>query len=262
MPIAARKPIPHLFLAAAFAAGAMADASAASFDCARAGAANEKIICHDAELSALDDKLGSAFRQARQRAADRRAFTMESDRQWRWREENCHDRACLLGWYQRRQAELEALAAGSIAKAARVPTVAAAPAPALAQQAPAAAPLQLSLNTAQIAGVAPAGATPWPHYLRVEQGQYFYEDPQARAKGATVAVRYYGVENGQYILEVNRGNAVLRYTCSADCTYIGQLALPGDVEKDTVIVRNDSASLPSLIVNDAVNGLLAQSTVR
>jgi uncharacterized protein len=266
----ARQPRLSSFCAAAFAAGLLAHAPSfgASFDCARAGAANEKIICGDAELSALDDRLGKAFRQARQRAADRRAFTTESDRQWRWREQNCRDRACLLDWYRRRQTELDALAGGSIAEAARLPAqpvttaAAAVPAPALAQTEPVAAPLRLRLSSAQIAGVAPEGATPWPHYARVEQGQYFYADPQGGAKDAMATVRYYGIENGQYILEVNRGNAVLRYTCSADCTYIGQLALPGDVEKDMIIVRNDRSSLPSLIVNDAVNGLLAQSAVR
>ncbi|MBP0597378.1 hypothetical protein J8I26_04635 [Herbaspirillum sp. LeCh32-8] len=282
--------------AAAFAAGLVAcvPSLAASFDCARAGAANEKIICGDAELSALDDRLGKAFRQARQRAADRRAFSVESDKQWRWREQNCRDRACLLDWYHRRQAELEALAEGSITEAARIPpkgdkadkadkpakiAKADAPVPALAQvtptqqaipAAPAAAArptpepsrLRLNLNASQIAGIAPAGANPWPHYMRVDQGQYYYEDPQGDAKGGLVSARYYGVENGQYIIEVNRGNAVLRYTCSADCTYIGQLALPGDIEKDMVIVRNDRNSLPSIIVTDAVNGLLAQSAVR
>ncbi|KAF1046918.1 MAG: hypothetical protein GAK35_00865 [Herbaspirillum frisingense] len=247
---------------------------AASFDCGKAGSANEKTICGDAELSSLDDKLGKTFRQARQRAADRRAFNADSDRQWRWREQNCHERTCLLDWYHRRQAELETLSDSSIAEAARLPLkagqVATPPAPALAAVAPkmqapthdGPTPLRLALNQAQIAGIAPSGATPWPHYVRVDKGEYFYQDPQAATREQLVGVRYYGIENGQYILEASRGNAVLRYTCSADCAYIGQLTLPGDVEKDTIIVRNDRASLPSLIVNDAINGLLAESGVR
>ncbi len=269
---------------------------AASFDCSKAGSANEKAICGDAELSALDDKLGRAFRRARQAATDRRSFRAESDLQWRWREQNCHDRACLLDWYHRRQAELEALAPDTLADASRLPQKttrspsASVPALALAavtpvQSAPVAVPaamvsaapaapatpvatptgptpLQLGLNTAQIAGVAPLGSMPWPHYVRMDRGEYFYEDPQAPDRQQLVGVRYYGVENGQYIIEAVRGDAVLRYTCSADCAYIGQLKLPGDIEKDMVIVKNDRASLPSIIVNDAVNGLLAQSGVR
>lgn len=260
---------------AAHCAFACAPAFAASFDCSRAGSANEKIICGDTELSALDDKLGKAFRQARMHASDKRAFTIDSDKQWRWREQNCRDRACLVDWYQRRQAELQAQADSSIAVAARLPAKAVQspmpPIPALASVQPVppapaadvaqAEPLRLKLNNAQIAGIAPAGAMPWPHYVRVDRGEYFYEDPQAGGAAALIGVRYYGVENGQYIIEASRGNAVLRYTCSADCAYIGQLTLPGDIEKDMVIVRNDRNSLPSLIVNDAVNGLLVPSAV-
>lgn len=238
-------------------------ARAASFDCSRAGSANEKTICRDAELSALDDQLGRAYRRAREMAGDVRTFRSASDVQWRWREENCHDRGCLLAWYQRRQAELEALAANDKQKAA-IP----APVPALAavlphqsapQPLPAPAPhaLRLALDTRQIDHLAPAGSMPWPHYARAEHGQYFYRDPEAGETQPLVAVRYYGMENGQHILEAVRGQSVLRYTCSADCRYIAQLALPGDVEKDTVIVSNDRASLPSLIVADALNGLLA-----
>lgn len=239
-------------------------AHAASFDCSRAGSANEKAICRDAELSALDDQLGRAYRRARQAATDVRAFRSASDAQWRWREDKCHDRDCLLAWYQRRQGELEALAAPA---GNDKPTAAAgAPAPALAavtppQAQPVALPatpaLRLGLDARQIDHLAPAGSTPWPHYARAEHGQYFYRDPDAGETQPLVAVRYYGMENGQHILEAVRGQTVLRYTCSADCRYIARLALPGDVEKDTVIVSNDRASLPSLIVADALNGLLA-----
>ncbi|MCA1323838.1 lysozyme inhibitor LprI family protein [Herbaspirillum sp. alder98] len=238
-------------------------ASAASFDCRRGGSANEKTICADQALSAADDRLGQAYRAARKQTTDRRAFTADSERQWRWREDNCHDRACLVSWYQRRQAELQAQASGSMEAAAQLP--ASAPVPSLAAVTPATAPapampppgmaLKLGLSSSQIAAIAPPGSAPWPHYLRVEQGRYFYEDEQHR--GTLVSVRYYGIENGQHIIETSRGNAVVRLTCSADCRYIGLLALPGDVETDTVILANDSRSLPSIIVNDARNGLLA-----
>ncbi len=269
------KPLAYAAALATFGALCVAHPSssqAASFDCSKAGSANEKTICGDAELSALDDKLGLAFRRARQAASNRRSFRAESDLQWRWREDHCHDRSCLLDWYQRRQAELEALVPEHLADAGHVPVklVHAAPAPALATVAPLAVPappsapvpLQLALNSSQIAGVAPLGSMPWPHYVRMERGQYFYEDPQAPDQQQLVGVRYYGMENGQYIIEAVRGDAVLRYTCSADCSYIGQLRLPGDIEKDMVIVKNDRVSLPSIIVNDAVNGLLATSQSR
>lgn len=278
-------------------------AQAASFDCAHAGSANEKLICGDPELSAMDDSLGKAFRQARARAEDKRAFRKQSDVQWQWREQNCHDRACLVQWYGRRQGELQALAEGSMSMAAKLPVkavpvvaaVTAAPAavlqtapalappaarvaslpapatppippvppiPAAIASAPPAAPagLKLSLSAAQIAGVAPAGATPWPHYVRVDKGEYFYED--AHQGNALVTVRYYGVAHGQHILEASRGKQILRYTCSADCAYIGELPLPGDEEKDMVFVPNDRHSLPSLMVSDAINGLLIETRAR
>ncbi|WP_433694694.1 lysozyme inhibitor LprI family protein [Herbaspirillum seropedicae] len=243
---------------------------AASFDCAKAGSSNEKMICADAQLSALDDRLGALFRQARASALDKRALRADADQHWRWREQHCRDRSCLLAWYQRRSIELQAQANAASASD---------PAPALAHRAPKDAalavnrpeaavltqspqsPLQLGLNASQLAAIAPPGASPWPHYVRVEHGQYFYEDPQTPER-QLVGVRYYGMEHGQYILEAVRGQTVLRYTCSDDCSYIGQLSLPGDVEKDTVIVSNDRHSLPALIVSDAMNGLLAPSMTR
>ncbi|WP_075258494.1 lysozyme inhibitor LprI family protein [Herbaspirillum camelliae] len=243
---------------------------AASFDCAKAGSSNEKMICADPQLSALDDRLGVLFRQARAGAPDKRAWRADADLHWRWREQHCRDRSCLLEWYQRRSIELQAQANAASASD---------PAPALAHRAPKDAaqavnrpeaavlkqspqpPLQLGLNASQLAAIAPPGTSPWPHYVRVERGQYFYEDPHTPER-QLVGVRYYGMEHGQYILEAVRGQTVLRYTCSDDCSYIGQLSLPGDVEKDTVIVSNDRTSLPALIVSDAMNGLLAPSMTR
>lgn len=152
---------------------------------------------------------------------------------------------------------ISAEAAAALARAALAAKAAAEAKAAAATIAPPAAQnLQLGLNTRQIEHLAPQGSMPWPHYARAERGQYFYQDPQAGAAQPLVAVRYYGIENGQYILEAVRGQTVLRYTCSADCPYISELTLPGDVEKDTIIVKNDRASLPGLIVSDAVNGLL------
>jgi len=83
-------------------------AFSASFDCSKGGSANEKIICTDPQLSAMDDQLAKTFKQARKKADDRRAFNVASDKQWRWREKNCSTRECLVDWYRLRQSELEA----------------------------------------------------------------------------------------------------------------------------------------------------------
>lgn len=83
-------------------------AFSASFDCSKVGSSNEKIICSDPQLSAMDDKLGKTFKLARKKAADRRAFNAASDKQWRWREQHCSTRECLVDWYRERQSALEA----------------------------------------------------------------------------------------------------------------------------------------------------------
>lgn len=127
-------------------------AFSASFNCAKAGSANEKIICGDTELSAMDDRLGKIFKAARAKAANRRTFMTESDKQWRWREDNCRDRTCLLRWYQRRETELLALADGSLEAAVKVPATAQqaapapAPAPVVAQVKPAELPEPVAEN--------------------------------------------------------------------------------------------------------------------
>jgi uncharacterized protein len=300
---------------------------AASFDCSRGGSVAEKIICKDAELSALDDQLSKTYKQAKKNSADKRAFATESDKLWKWREQNCRSRECLVDWYHQRQAALEtdisnggkviAPSLPSLAKAAALPVSAPLPssalssaatpapspvAPTVALSTPAAMPskptaktaasfavsslgtaavaaintvtansdkppsmLQLKLSSAQIAHIAPDGASPRPHYLSVDKGEYFYADPELVEKGATspvVSVRYLGIDHGQHIIEAKARGAVMRYTCSADCVLIGKLVLPGDMERDLVIVPNDHRSLPSLIVNDAMNGLLAESVAR
>jgi uncharacterized protein len=334
----------RLWLAACIAAPCVLFASpamSASFDCSKEGSANEKIICNDPELSAMDEQLAKIFKQARKKAADRRAFNAASDEKWLWREKNCHARECLVDWYRKRHTELkasldaemttektagdtaaskgattaEATVAPAPAKKAVKPQVsvaamAAAPitnlahsaqaavaeaeaqlsatgkpeikavsktdnkpttgkataksAPKVAEAAPAPT-LQLALSSTQIDGVAPEGAAARPHYVSANRGEYLYTDPDAKegdAAPATVSVRYLGIENGQYILEAKRANVYTRYTCSADCALIGALQLPGDVEKDMVILKNDHLSLPSQMVSDAINGLLAESRKR
>lgn len=241
-------------------------AMSASFDCSKANSANEKIICNDPQLSTMDEQLAKTFRLASKKAADRRAFNAASEQQWLWREKNCHTREELLEWYGKRQSQLEAAltanaaSAAPAALAAQVSTPPPESAPAHQQTA-----LQLRLSEDQIAEIAPDGVSARPHYLSANRGEYLYADPEAKNgdnNTATVSVHYLGIENGQYILEARRDDVYTRYTCSADCELIGALQLPGDVEKDMIIINNDHTSLPSLIVTDAINGLLAESGIR
>jgi uncharacterized protein len=236
-------------------------AMSASFHCSQNSSTAEKVICNDPELSRMDEVLARTFKLARQQAANRRAFTAASDQQWLWREKNCRDRSCLINWYQQRQAQLQASLDGGNAPVATGTSLPQAAETTVANP----ARLQLSLTSQQIAGVAPQGATARPHYLSHNKGEYLYRDPTSQADeqpAIPVRVRYLGIEHGQYILEAQQRGQYVRYTCSADCALIGQLSLPGDVERDMVIIENDHTSLPSQMVADAVNGLLAQSGVR
>ncbi|PMS09011.1 hypothetical protein C0Z17_27060 [Trinickia caryophylli] len=81
-------------------------AHAASFDCRRGHSVAEKTICTHADLSTLDDELGDLFKRLRRQTSDRRALVADSDSKWVWREQNCTDHDCLLGWYRSRIAEL------------------------------------------------------------------------------------------------------------------------------------------------------------
>ena len=54
---------------------------AASFDCAKAGSAIEKLICADNTLSKLDSDLGKAYKQATSQGADKQQL-INSQRQW------------------------------------------------------------------------------------------------------------------------------------------------------------------------------------
>jgi uncharacterized protein len=89
-------------------AGAMPLAHGASFHCSAKASASERIVCGDPVLSAQDDRLDAAYRQAADATADRRALDADRVHQWQWRQRNCTDRACVTSWYERRIAELEA----------------------------------------------------------------------------------------------------------------------------------------------------------
>ncbi|MDE1179971.1 hypothetical protein [Paraburkholderia sp.] len=92
------------------AAGTVAsvDAAAASFQCSKHSSASEKIVCNDAQLSALDDRLAASYQRAKEESTDPVALEAARTHQWLWRQHNCTDKACVTDWYQRRIAELNA----------------------------------------------------------------------------------------------------------------------------------------------------------
>lgn len=261
---------------------------AASFNCSKANSATEKIICGDAELSGMDDRLGKTYRQARMKAVDRREFAVRSDDFWRWREKNCQTRACLLDWYQQRQTALDAELAGTIPPPTTLPTLTSKASTtfisdnAQSQNATSTVtPEQVQAALEQVqkliaepthgnhlflvmppALAANVSVPMQGHYIDMTGGEYVYEDlSEATAVDARprVVVRYRGKVHGEYTLEVQKRAGKLRYTCDSDCTYIKQLTLPGYGLHDLDMLKNDHVSLASIIMRDAMNGLLTQS---
>lgn len=80
-----------------------------SFDCAKASSINEKLICSDAELAALDNELDAVYKQAKAKVADPAAFKQITVDAWRMREAQCQDKACLVRWYTERENALSVL---------------------------------------------------------------------------------------------------------------------------------------------------------
>jgi uncharacterized protein len=92
----------------------LARADAASFDCTRAAAAVERMICADEAISKLDERLAAAYRRSLQR------FDIDSDagdalgvdlrnghRSWLRRRDRCKDAACLKSAYAEEIAVLD-----------------------------------------------------------------------------------------------------------------------------------------------------------
>ena len=73
-----------------------------SFDCAKSNSTAEKLICSDSELAAKDNELHSLYIAAKAKASDPAAFKADTTTTWKWRERNCLDKQCLLGWYTSR----------------------------------------------------------------------------------------------------------------------------------------------------------------
>lgn len=98
-------------IAAACLALAGGSACAASFDCARATSAMEKLVCSDAGLSKLDETLNAAYRSALGRTPDKEALR-HAQRTWlsSYEVSGCRDAGCLRDAFSRRIEVLRALA--------------------------------------------------------------------------------------------------------------------------------------------------------
>ncbi len=86
-------------------------AGAASFDCAKARAPMEKLICSDPQLSTLDEQLNAAFKEAITRSNARPQVT-QWQRGWlkSYEVTQCKDARCLGKEFTRRIALLQSIA--------------------------------------------------------------------------------------------------------------------------------------------------------
>jgi uncharacterized protein YecT (DUF1311 family) len=77
-----------------------------SFDCNKARSPSETLICGDQQLSALDNELAAIYERAKVAAADKAELKNQAVSAWNWREQNCTDKSCILGWYGNRKRDL------------------------------------------------------------------------------------------------------------------------------------------------------------
>jgi len=78
----------------------------ASFDCAKARSAQEKMICSDRDLARLDVELSAAYRKARDAATDAKALQSEQLQWLKSTRQACSDTTCLATAYKDRLAQL------------------------------------------------------------------------------------------------------------------------------------------------------------
>ncbi|WP_253959047.1 lysozyme inhibitor LprI family protein [Paraburkholderia fungorum] len=81
-----------------------------SFDCSKARSDAEHLICSDPELASDDVALASIFVRAKAAVVDQTGFKERVRQQWNYREQNCHDRECLLRWYADQKSALSQIA--------------------------------------------------------------------------------------------------------------------------------------------------------
>jgi len=76
------------------------------FSCSKGHSNNERLICSDPDLSRIDYELSLLYAQAKLAMRNSASFKKTNDTEWLWRENNCHDRQCLLNWYANRHNQL------------------------------------------------------------------------------------------------------------------------------------------------------------
>jgi hypothetical protein len=91
-------------------ASATPEAFKTSFDCSKARSDAEHLICGDSKLAAADTAFADLFAKAKSAAQDPVAFNENARLAWNDREQNCHDRACLIRWYAAQIDRLTAVA--------------------------------------------------------------------------------------------------------------------------------------------------------
>lgn len=91
----------------------LASAQAASFDCAKASTKVEHMICGDAELSGLDEKLAQAYKAALKDQSKVEAVK-KTQKQWMKERNACVDAACIKKAYETRQTSLVATSTTTI----------------------------------------------------------------------------------------------------------------------------------------------------
>ena len=91
-------------------------AQAASFDCAKAATATEKLICSKQRISDLDEYLGRYYYTARAELGRSASCLVQNQREWLRSVRNvCKDSNCLERVYLNRLAELDPLQLGATA---------------------------------------------------------------------------------------------------------------------------------------------------
>src|SRR5215510_10596705 len=82
-------------------------AHGASFDCSRATSSVEKLVCNDAELSQLDDKLALRYKEASADSSKNQSELRADQKRWLAHRNSCGDRACAKTAYVTRLSELQ-----------------------------------------------------------------------------------------------------------------------------------------------------------
>lgn len=102
--MAMRSGLGHLMLMLALLSGSVA---AASFDCNKAKAAAERLICTDADLSRRDDEMAAEYARVVATALDKTGL-QRVQRVWLAERNACVDRVCVADQYERQSAALKA----------------------------------------------------------------------------------------------------------------------------------------------------------